>query len=143
MLKNIPPILSPQLLSVLCAMGHGDEIVLADGNFPAESQNVPVIRCDGHGVPVLLSAILTLFPMDEYVSQPVALMDVITGDTYKPVIWDEYKNILILHNCKDENIEYMERYAFYERSKKAFAIVATSERSQYANIILKKGIVKA
>ena len=143
MLKNIPPILSPQLLSALCAMGHGDEIVLADGNFPAESQGVPVIRCDGHGVPDLLTAILTLFPLDEYVSQPVALMDVVTGDTYKPVIWDEYKNILRLYNYKDEQIEYMERYAFYERSKKAFAIVATSEMSQYANVILKKGIVNS
>jgi len=141
MLKGIPAIISPQLLSVLCAMGHGDEIVIADGNFPAESQGVPVIRCDGHGVPELLKAILLLFPLDNYVEQPVALMDVVEGDTYKPVIWDEYKNILAGNGCGTGQIEYMERYAFYDRAKMAFAVVATGELSQYANIILKKGIV--
>ena len=142
MLKGIPAILSPELLSALCAMGHGDEIVLADGNFPAESQGVPVVRCDGHGVPDLLKAILKLFPLDNYVEQPVALMEVVKGDIYKPIIWDEYKSILAVNGCNDNQIEYMERYAFYDRTKKAFAVVATGEMSQYANVILKKGIVK-
>jgi len=142
MLKGIPAILSPELLAVLCSMGHGDEIVLADGNFPAESQGVPVIRCDGHGVPELLKAILMLLPLDTYVEQPVALMDVIEGDTYEPMIWDTYKLILANNDCISEQVEYMERYAFYDRAKKAFAVVATSEMSQYANVILKKGIVK-
>jgi len=123
-------------------MGHGDEIVLADGNFPAESQNVPVIRCDGHGIPELLSAVLMLFPLDEYESQPIAFMDVISGDTYNPVIWEEYKKIFTNCNYKEKQIEYVERNAFYNRAKKAFVIVATSESSQYANIILKKGIVR-
>jgi len=142
MLKGIPAILSPELLSALCAMGHGDEIVLADGNFPAESQGVPVIRCDGHGVPELLRAILKLFPLDSYVDAPAALMGVVPGDTYQPVIWETYKSIFAGSGCAPERIEYMERYAFYERAKKAFAIVATGEMSQYANVILKKGIVK-
>ena len=141
MLKGIPSILSPELLSALCAMGHGDEIVLGDGNFPAESQGVPVIRCDGHGVPELLKAILKLFPLDNYVEKPVALMDVVKGETYLPVIWDEYKAILAENGCAENQIEYMERYAFYERTKKTFAVVATGEISQYANVILKKGIV--
>ena len=145
MLKGLPAIISPQLLSVLCAMGHGDEIVLADGNFPAESYKkyAEVIRCDGHGVPELLKAILKLFPLDSYVQQPVALMDVVKGDTYKPVIWETYKTILAEDGCEAERIEYMERYAFYERTRNAFAVVATGELSQYANIVLKKGIVKS
>ena len=142
MLKGIPTVLSPKLLAALCAMGHGDEIVLADGNFPAESQNVPVIRCDGHGVPELLKAILLLLPLDSYVSQPLALMKVIDGDTYKPEIWDEYISIFAQNGLESDKIEYIERYAFYERAKKSVAIVATSELSQYANVILKKGIVK-
>ena len=134
--------MSPELLSTLCAMGHGDEIILADGNFPAESQGVPVIRCDGHGVPELLCAILKLLPLDSYVEKPIALMDIISGDTYQPVIWDTYKSIFADNGYAPEQIEYMERYAFYGRTKKTFAVVATGEMSQYANVILKKGIVK-
>lgn len=141
MLKGIPAILSPRLLYLLCLMGHGDEIVLADGNFPAESQGVQVVRCDGHGVPELLKAILQLFPLDSYVEHPAVLMDIVQGDTYEPVIWDEYKRILADNGCEACQIEYMERYTFYDRAKKAFAIVATGELSQYANIIIKKGIV--
>ena len=142
MLKGIPAILSPALLAALCAMGHGDEIVLADGNFPAESQNVPVIRCDGHGVPELLKAILRLLPLDSYVEQPAAPMEVVKGDAYMPAIWEQYKAILAESGCLESQIEYMERFAFYGRAKKAFAVVATGELSQYANVILKKGIVK-
>jgi len=142
MLNGIPPVLSPELLATLCRMGHGDEIVIGDGNFPADSQGIPVIRCDGHGVPEVLQAILQLFPLDNYVEQPVALMDVVKGDTYKPIIWDEYKKILANAGLGDDKIEYMERYDYYDRAKKAFAVIATGETSQYANVILKKGIVK-
>ncbi len=142
MLKGIPAVLPPQLLAILCAMGHGDEIVLADGNFPCETQGIPVIRCDGHSVPVLLKAILRLFPLDSYVDQPVALMEVVKGDDYKPEIWDEYKSILADNGCSEGKIEYVERFAFYGRTRKAACVVATGELSQYANVILKKGIVK-
>ena len=142
MLKGISPILPPDLLAVLCKMGHGDEIVIGDGNFPAESQGIPVIRCDGHNVPEVLKAILQLFPLDTFVEQPVALMDVVKGDSFKPVIWDEFKKILAEEaGSGPEKIEYMERYSFYERTKTAFAVVATSEFSKYANVILKKGLV--
>ena len=142
MLKGIPSIISPELLQVLCTMGHGEEIIIADGNFPAESQNIPVIRCDGHGVPEVLSAVLRLFPLDEYVEKPVAMMEVVPGDNYQPVIWDTYKEILAQFGHSAEKIEHIERYAFYDRVQSAIAVVATSELSQYANVILKKGIVK-
>ena len=141
MLKMIPPIISPNLLYTLSAMGHGDEIVLADGNFPAESQGVPVVRLDGHGMPGLLDAILALFPLDAYVPQPVAMMQVVQGDNFIPIIWEEYKTILKKHECGPDKIEYVERFQFYERAKKSFAIVATGEMSKYANIILKKGVI--
>lgn len=96
MLKNIPPILSPELLKVLCEMGHGDEIILADGNFPAESigKDAIVIRADGHGTVELLEAILQFLPLDQYAEKPVALMKVADGDPCKPTIWDSYKQKL-------------------------------------------------
>lgn len=144
MLKNVPKIISPQLLKVLCEMGHGDEIVLADGNFPVESigKDVVVVRADGHGVAELLDAVLALIPLDTYTAQPAALMEVVKGDACVPVIWDEYKAILTSHNENPQSILMMERFAFYERAKKANAIVATGESAIYANILLKKGVVK-
>lgn len=143
MLKGIPSIISPELMKVLMEMGHGDEIVIADGNFPAgtcASRNL--IRCDGHGVPEILDAILKFFPLDTYVEAPVALMEVTKGDTVVPVIWNEYKEIIMKQSGPETKLEYVERFAFYERAKNAFAIVATSEAALYANIILKKGVVK-
>lgn len=144
MLKNIPAIVSPALLKVLCEMGHGDEIVLADGNFPAESmgKNAIVVRADGHGVTELLDAVLSLMPLDPYVSCPAALMQVVPGDTVVPVIWDDYRATLTKHGEKPDAIELVERMAFYERAKRAYAIVATGESALYANILIKKGVVK-
>ncbi|MCM3782364.1 L-fucose mutarotase [Neobacillus mesonae] len=142
MLKGIPSLLSPELLKILAEMGHGDEIVLADGNFPAASHGVRLIRGDGLNIPDLLRGILTLFPLDQYTGQPVALMDVVPGDTVETPIWDEYRDILTTSNNQDSSIELMERFEFYERAKKAYAIVATSESALYANIILKKGVIE-
>lgn len=144
MLNHIPKILSPELLKVLCEMGHGDEIILADGNFPAESvgRDAIVVRADGHSVPQLLDAVLTLMPLDQYSEKPVALMQVVLGDPCVPTIWDTYKDILKKHEADSEAIEMVERFAFYERAKKAYAIVATGEEAIYANILLKKGVVK-
>ncbi|MBD0378962.1 L-fucose mutarotase [Paenibacillus sedimenti] len=139
MLKGIPSILSPELLKVLMEMGHGDEIVIADGNFPAVSHTNRLLRSDGHGVPELLEALLTLFPLDTYSEQPVALMDVVPGDTVETPIWRTYEQIIGKHITPA--IEHVERFAFYERAKKAYAIVATSEKALYANIILKKGVI--
>lgn len=141
MLKDIPSILSPELLKVLMEMGHGDELVIADGNFPAASIAQRLIRADGHGVPPLLEAILKLFPLDIYVEQPVALMQVVPDDTVKTPIWDEYDKIIRASGETFNGFELVERFAFYERAKKAYAVIATGETALYANIILKKGVI--
>jgi L-fucose mutarotase len=144
MLKGIPAILSPQLLKVLCEMGHSDCLVIADGNFPAESmgKDAIVIRCDGHGVPELLDAILQVFPLDTYVKKPVSLMGVMKGDPVETPIWDTFKEIVARHDERgDLAIGEVERFAFYEATKTAYAIIATSEQALYANIMLQKGVV--
>jgi L-fucose mutarotase len=141
MLKNVPPIIAPELMKTLMEMGHGDEIVLADGNFPAASVAQRLLRCDGHGVPELLGAVLKFFPLDIYVERPVALMAVVPGDPVKPTIWEDYRKILKASGEKFSEFEFVERFAFYERAKKAYAVVATSEKALYANVILKKGVL--
>ena len=144
MLKGIPKILSPELLKVLCEMGHGDRIVISDGNFPAESvgKNAIVIRCDGHGVPELLDAILQLFPLDTYVENPVHLMQVVPGDKVETPIWDVYSQIIQKYDPRGKDaVGMIERFAFYEEAKKAYAVIATGEKALYANIMLQKGVV--
>ncbi|MGN0523734.1 MAG: RbsD/FucU family protein [Eubacterium sp.] len=143
MLKGIPSILSPELLCALSQMGHGDELVIADGNFPCHSvgKNSIVIRADGHGVPEILDAVLQVFPLDTYTEKPVGLMEVVKGDNVETPIWDEYKKILNNREPSHNDIEYIERFAFYERAKGAYLIIATSEQALYANILLKKGVV--
>lgn len=144
MLKGIPKILSPELLKVLCEMGHSDRIVIADGNFPAESmgKNSIVIRMDGHGVPEILDAILQLFPLDTYVEDPVRLMEVMPGDPARTPIWDTYKEIVTKHDERGANvIGQIERFAFYDEAQKVYAIIATGETALYANIMLQKGVV--
>ena len=141
MLKNVPLILSPELMKILMEMGHGDEIVLADGNFPAASVARRLVRCDGHGVPELLEAVLKFLPLDAYVDRPVALMAVVPGDKTKPTIWEQYRTIIKASGEKFSDFEFIERFAFYERSQRAYAVVATSEKALYANIIMKKGVL--
>ena len=141
MLKGVPSILSPELLMILMEMGHGDELVIGDGNFPAASCAQRLVRLDGHGVPAILDAILALFPLDTFVEAPVALMDVVPGDPTVPAIWAEYKKI-VAEREGDKRFEFVERFAFYERAKRAYAIVASGETALYANVILKKGVVK-
>ena len=139
MLKNISPILSPELLKILMEMGHGDEIVIGDGNFPAASIAQRLVRLDGHGVPEILDAILRLMPLDTYVDAPVALMD--NGDAAnRPAIWAQYEDV-VRANEGDKQFELFERFAFYDRAKKAYAVIATGETAIYANVILKKGVV--
>lgn len=140
MLKGIPKIISPDLMKVLMEMGHGDEIVLADGNFPAASHARQLINAHGHGTEEILEAILELFPLDTYVDSPVILMETVEGDS-NPVIWDSYVEIVNSTSESRVNIEKIERFEFYSRSCNAYAIVATSEPSPYANIILKKGVL--
>ncbi len=141
MLKGIPAIIPPELLKILMEMGHGDEIVLSDGNFPAASMAQRLVRCDGHNVPEILDAILKFFPLDPYVEAPAVLMQVVPGDTVKTPIWDVYKDIVKKHEPVNNKFENVERFAFYERAMKAYAVVATGEKALYANIILKKGVV--
>jgi len=140
MLKHIPAILSPELLKILMEMGHGDEIVIGDGNFPAQSMGQRVVRLDGHGVPEILEAILTFFPLDQYDPEHAVLMEVVPGDTVETPIWDTYREIVKKFEPKT-TLSNIERFAFYDRAKKAYAIIATGENALYANIILKKGVV--
>ena len=141
MLKGISPILSPELLKILMEMGHGDELCIGDGNFPAASIAQRLVRLDGHGVTEILDAILALFPLDTYVDAPVTLMQVVPGDNVDPVIWKDYEKVIRKHEG-DKKIENIGRFEFYDRAKKCYAVVATGESALYASIILKKGVVK-
>ena len=139
MLKNIPKILSPELLKILAEMGHGDEILIADGNFPSASNAQRLVRADGHGGVEILKAVLTMIPLDTYAEQNFILMETTQGDP-TPTIWAEYFDVA---NAMDDNLREgtMERQAFYERSRKAYAIIATGESAIYANILIKKGVI--
>ena len=139
MLKHINPCISPDLLKILMEMGHGDEIVLADGNFPAASHTNRCVRADGLIIPRLLEAILAIMPLDQYVEHPISLM-MHGPEVTSPEIWNDYESI-IQKNYTVYNPLLLERFKFYERAKKAYAIVATSEHQLYANIILKKGVI--
>lgn len=144
MLKGIPKILSPELLKVLCEMGHSDRLIIADGNFPAESmgKNAKVIRMDGHGTVDVLKAVLEVFPLDTYVANPVNLMEVMPGDNVETPIWEEYTQVVKTFDERGENaIGHIERFAFYEEAKKVYAVIATGESALYANIMLQKGVV--
>ena len=141
MLKGIPKVISPELIKVLMEMGHGDEIVISDGNFPAANCANRLVRADGHNIPEILDAILKFFPLDPYVEKPVSLMAIVPGDTVKTPIWEVYRKIVMKHDSKFRDFENVERFEFYERAKKAFAVVATGDSELYANIILKKGVV--
>jgi L-fucose mutarotase len=143
MLKGISPVISPELIKTLMEMGHGDELVIADGNFPSASLAQRLVRADGLGCSILLDAILSIFPLDQYAEKPVALMAVVPGDPYQPVIWEDYLKIVHRHEPDFTDFEYVERFAFYERARKAYAVLATSEMALYANIILKKGVIKS
>ena len=139
MLKNVPSILSPELLKILMEMGHGDTIVIGDGNFPAATNAQRLVRLDGHGVPEILDAILKLMPLDTYVERPVSLMD--NGDSEnRPPIWEEYADI-VNRNEGEKEFRLVERFQFYTEAKKAYAIIATGETAIYANVILQKGVV--
>ena len=144
MLKGIPKILSPELLKALCEMGHSDRLVIADGNFPAQSvgKNAVVIRMDGRRACDILEAILQLFPLDTYVEHPVNLMQVMPGDPVETPIWKEYERIVSQADRRGSAaISQIERFAFYEEASKAYAIIATGEEALYANIMLQKGVV--
>ena len=143
--KNIPKILSPELLKSTFVKWVIAIELLSPMEISQQSpwvKNAIVIRCDGHGVPELLDAILKVFPLDIYVDKPVNLMEVMPGDTVETPIWDTYKEIVAKHDERGANaIGNIERFAFYEEAKTAYAIIATSEKALYANIMLQKGVV--
>ena len=140
MLKGIPEIISPDLLKILMEMGHGDDLVIGDINFPAASNAKRLVRCDGHSVPPLLDAILKFFPLDTFVEKPVTLMLPVKGKADKtPEIWEEYRNIIKKYFTSFTDFEYIERFEFYERTRNAYSVIATSEKAFYGVIILKKG----
>ena len=138
MLKGISPVISPDLLKVLAEMGHGDEIVFSDAHFPAHTfgrDGAIVMRADGLGCDKLLAGVIPLFELDSYAT-PVVMMEAVKGDMLDPAVEKAYRAAMKY----DGKIELMERYAFYERAKKAYAIVLTGETRKYGNIILKKGV---
>ncbi|MGN0752919.1 MAG: RbsD/FucU family protein [Aristaeellaceae bacterium] len=143
MLKGVPAILPPELLKILCEMGHGDEITIGDANFPGAALCSRVIRMDGHGVPEILDAVLELIPLDQYVAHPAALMQVVPGDRTETPIWDTYRDILARHEARGTDcLEEVERFAFYDRVReKSYAVIMSGEKATYANIILKKGVI--
>lgn len=141
MLIGIAPCISPELLGVLARMGHGDELVLADAFFPGDSCNSRVVRADGLRIPELLDGILALINLDSYVPSPVAMMAPVPGDALDPSVEGAYRAVIDRHWPATPGIERVERFAFYERARKAFAVVMTGETVKYGNVILKKGVV--
>ena len=148
MLKNIPSILSPELLKVLCEMGHSDRICIGDGNFPgaamAKAKGAIFLRADGHGVPELLDAILQVIPLDTYVEKPAVLMEKMACDAELEIpVWETYKQIVANHDERGaEAVGNIDRFAFYEEAKDCYCIIQTGETAIYANIILQKGVIK-
>lgn len=140
MLRGISPLLSPDLLSVLYRMGHGDEIVLADAHFPGEQVSSRVLRADGIRIAPLLDAILPLFVLDTYVADPVVMMAAGAGDSLDEELVRSYQHVVAAYAPECPEPVYVERFAFYERARQAFAVVMTGETKKYGNIILKKGV---
>ncbi|MDA3939366.1 MAG: L-fucose mutarotase [Spirochaetia bacterium] len=141
MLKGISKYLSPELLYHLYKMGHGDELVIADAFYPGDTMNKLVIRADGIGVVDLLNGILPLFNLDSYVSNPVQMMAVPSNDTPDPEVEKSYRSVIDQYYPDTQPIGKIERFEFYERSKKAYAILMTGETTKYGNIIIKKGVI--
>lgn len=140
MLKGISPLLSPELLDALYRMGHGDELILADAHFPGENLGPPTVRADGLRIADLLDAILPLIALDQYVAQPLAMMDAVEGDTLDPAVQAGYMAVARRHEANAAPPELVERFAFYERARDAFVIVMTGDTSKYGNLIVKKGV---
>lgn len=135
MLKGISPVVSPDLLKILAEMGHGDEIVISDAHFPAHTFNARVVRADGLGADALLAGVIPLFELDAYAT-PIVMMEAVPGDSLDPSVEEKYRKAMKYNG----QIERMERFAFYERAKKAYAVVVSGETAKYGNIILKKGV---
>jgi L-fucose mutarotase len=141
MLRNIPRLLSPDLLYVLSAMGHGDEVAIVDANYPAESSGPRCIRMDGVSATEVLRAILTVMPLDEFVPDPALCMEVVGDAASIPEAVVSFQKTIDEVAGNSVRIRSLERFAFYDRAKGAFAVVQTGESRLYGNIILKKGVI--
>lgn len=141
MLKGIDKMISPELIKLLMEMGHGDELVFGDGNFPAASHAQRLVRADGHEIADLLDAVLPLFPLDYAVDFTAVLMKY-PGEK-EPAVWSSYRDVLQKYADGNKLFLMLPKPEFYERSRKAYAIIATGEREGFANIIIRKGIIKA
>ncbi|HMD59975.1 MAG TPA: L-fucose mutarotase [Opitutaceae bacterium] len=139
MLKGIHPCISPDLLKILAEMGHGDGIIFADAHFPGHSVNTRILRADGLGVPMLLEGTLPLFELDSY-ADPLVMMQAVEGDRLDPAVEEEYMAVIRLHVPGAKPPVRIDRFAFYERARRAFAVVITGETRKYGNILLKKGV---
>jgi L-fucose mutarotase len=139
MLKNIPALLSPELIYHMMCMGHGDELVLADGDFPVETYSQCSVYAYGHEIPALLDAILQFFPLDPFVDVPVAIMAPVGKNDEEPPVWKEYRSVIGKYDDRFKDFEYVERFDFYKRAEKSYLVVATTEPD--GNLILKKGVV--
>ncbi len=142
MLKGIPPIMSPELMKILLEMGHGDELLICDGNYPKFGCPERCVRMDGHNIPEILDAVLRFMPLDAYVEHPVTFMAVLPGDPYKPEIWPVYREIGTRYEKDGLREQTINKYDFYEQGKRCYACIGTGEAALYANVILKKGVVK-
>lgn len=143
MLKNLNPILSPELLMVLRAMGHGDEIAVVDANFPASAMAQRLVRLDGLSATAVTDAILSVMPLDDFVPEAAWRMEVVGDPRAEQPIFDEFRAVISRHEGSGFRLAALERFAFYERAKAAYAIVSTGETRLYGNIILKKGVVRS
>lgn len=140
MLINIPKIISPDLMKCLMEMGHSDNLLLVDANFPAYSMGKRILRAEGVEVSELLDAILDFFPLDDFVEKSVFLMNCLDSES-RPAVWDEYRTILTKHSTSFMDFGYIDRLSYYEKSKDAYVIVQTTTIARYANIILQKGVI--
>ena len=140
MLKGISPLICPELLKVLSEMGHGDEIIIADAHFPGHTVGPRVIRADGLKIPALLDAILPLFELDAYVDAPLVMMAAVPGDKLDPQVEASYRAAVDRHAPDTAAISHIDRFAFYDRARQAYAIVMSGDTAKYGNIILKKGV---
>lgn len=140
MLKGISPLISPDLLDAMCRMGHGDELVLADAHFPGHTLGPPVLRADGLAIDALLDAVLPLFELDSYSDHPLSMMAAVEGDELDAAVESAYRQAVDRHAPATPTIERIDRFAFYDRAKQAFAVVMTGETRKYGNILLTKGV---
>lgn len=141
MLRNINPILSPELLYVLRAMGHGDVLAIADANFPAQALGPKCVRADGSSASEILRAVLELMPLDTYAEQPAVCMQVVGDASAVPEAVADFQGIIRDVADAPCDIQSLERYAFYDRARTAFAVVQTGETRLYGNILLAKGVI--